>query len=423
LIWKAEDVSEQRLKFAIRASSGQEEMKALCKEFEISRPTGYVWLGRYRECERLRELAEKSRRPHRSPNRTEAAKEQRVIALRQQYPDWGARKIVELLKREQVEIPRITVHRILLRHGLVRDGDRHRAATQRFERESPNQLWQMDFKGMPPTRAHCLPLVILDDHSRYLVGLFETAGTKAEPVRQNLTTVFQRAGLPEAMLMDHGTPWWNMQSYLGWTWLTVWLMKQGIRLYLSGYRHPQTQGKIERCNGSLEAAMMKRPKPEGQSWQAWLDAYRQEHNHVRPHEALQMEVPATRWNPSPRTFQAQPKPWDYPDPTHVRQVRENGGVSVGGHSYFIGRAFIGEKVQLEYLDDRTLVWFCRTLLREIDLRSGTSHPVDPRPLQRARTRGFSEPLSQRGLRPCDPLKPKTNPFLEEQNPSAPAPPV
>jgi transposase InsO family protein len=388
LKWKAENMSEQRMKFAIRASSGQEEMKALCREFEISRPTGYVWRERFRECERIEELREKSRRPHRSPKQTEREIEQRVIALRQQYPDWGAGKLVELLRREQVELPRITVHRILLRNGLVRDQDRHPAATKRFEREAPNQLWQMDFKGMPEKRPGCLPLVVIDDHSRYLLGLFGTTSTKAQPVQESLTLVFQRDGLPEAMLMDHGTPWWNMQSSSGWTWLTVWLMKQGIRLYLSGYRHPQTQGKIERCNGSLEAAMSKRPKPDRQSWQAWLDAYRQEHNHVRPHEALRMDVPAQHWEPSRRAFQQQQKLWEYPDPVHVRKVRENGGVSLRGQSYFVSRAFIGENVQLQLLENRVVVWFCRTLVREFDLQTGTSHPIPEQPMQRARTHGL-----------------------------------
>src|ERR1700724_1801004 len=151
-------MSEQRMKFAIRASSGKEEMKALCREFEISRPTGYVWRERFRECERIEELREKSRRPHRSPKQTAWEIEERGIGLRQQYPDWGAAKLVELLRREQVELPRITVHRILLRNGLVRDRDRHLAATKRFEREAPNQLWQMDFKGMPEKRPGCLPL-------------------------------------------------------------------------------------------------------------------------------------------------------------------------------------------------------------------------------------------------------------------------
>jgi transposase InsO family protein len=387
-MWKAEDMSEQRVKFAIRASSGKEEMKALCQEFEISRPTGYLWLKRYRECERIGELAELSRRPHLSPNRTGAEQEQRVLALRQQYPDWGARKLMELLKREQLELPRITVHRILLRNGLVRDRDRHRAATKRFQREAPNQLWQMDFKGMPDKRRGCLPLVVIDDHSRYLLGLFATTSTQARPVQENLTTVFRRDGLPEAMLMDHGTPWWNMQSAAGWTWLTVWLMRQGIRLHLSGYRHPQTQGKIERCNGSLEAAMAKRPKPAGQSWRSWLEAYRQEHNHVRPHEALQMDVPAQHWKPSPRTFQPQQQPWEYPDPINVRKVRENGGLSLRGQSYFVSRALIGQNVQLEYLQNRLLVWFCRTLVREFDLQTGMSYAVQDQPMQRARTQGL-----------------------------------
>jgi transposase InsO family protein len=387
-MWKAEDVSEQRVKFAIRASSGQEEMKALCREFEISRPTGYVWLKRFRECERIEELREKSRRPHRSPKQTESEVEQRVIALRNRYPDWGAGKLVELLKREQVELPRITAHRILLRHGLVADRDRHRTATKRFQREAPNQLWQMDFKGMPDKRPGCLPLVVLDDHSRYLLGLFDTTSTQAQPVQASLTTVFRRDGLPEAMLMDHGTPWWNMQSSSGWTWLTVWLMKQGIRVYLSGYRHPQTQGKIERCNGSLEAAMSKRPKPAGQSWQSWLDAYRQEHNHVRPHEALRMDVPAQRWAPSPRAFEQENKLWEYSDPVHVRKVRENGGVSWRGQSYFVSRALIGEDVQMEFFENRAIVWFCRTLVREFDLQTGTSHSVPDQPMQRARTQGL-----------------------------------
>jgi transposase InsO family protein len=381
-------LSEQRLKFAVRAHGGAEEMKGLCEEFGISRPTGYLWLKRFRSCERLQELGEMSRRPHRSPHQTEPKIEERVIALRRIFPDWGAAKLVKLLEREHLIVPRITVHRILLRNGLVRDKDRHRAAVQRFERESPNQLWQMDFKGMPSERKACLPLVILDDHSRYLVGLFATMSTQAEPVQISLAKVFGEHGLPDAMLMDHGTPWWNMQSQAGWTWLTVWLMRQGIRLYMSGYRHPQTQGKVERCNGSLEAAMQKRPKPEAQSWQSWLDAYREEHNHVRPHAALKMEVPAKHWKPSSRSFLAEPKTWDYPDPDHVRLVRENGSIGLRGEVYFVSRSLIGEKVQLQFLEDRVLVWFCRTLVREFNLQTKTSLPIDYGQLDHARTHGL-----------------------------------
>lgn len=382
------DVSEQRIKFVIRADSRAEPMKALCQEFGISRPTGYHWLERYQASKGLEELGELSRRPKRSPLQTAGAIEDRVIALRKTYPDWGAAKLVKLLEREGLAVTRITAHRILLRNGLVRDRDRHRAATQRFEKETPNQLWQMDFKGMAESQPDCLPLVILDDHSRYLVGLFAGPGTAAEPVQRSLGQVFTENGLPDAMLMDHGTPWWNMQSARGWTWLTVWLMRQGIRLYMSGYRHPQTQGKVERCNGSLESAMRKRPKPAGQSWQSWLDAYRQEHNHVRPHEALQMDVPAQHWQPSTRRFEPAPKPWDYSEPKNVRQVAQNGGICVAGTSYYLSRALIGERVHLQFADEIVLVWFCRTLVRQFDLRTKESVPLDYGQFDRARTTGL-----------------------------------
>ena len=330
MAWGAKEVSEQRLQFVVRADSGQEEMKSLCREFGISRPTGYAWLQRYRWLEQLQDLGEFSRRPNHSPTETPVAMQQRLVELRQQYPDWGARKLVVLLEREGVLLPKVTAHRILRRQGLLNQGERHRTAAKRFERAAANQLWQMDFKGMPEGRKECLPLVLVDDHSRYLVGLFEMQSTQAEPVRDKLQSTFEHSGVPEAMLMDHGTPWWNAQSQSGWTWLTVWLMRQGIRLYLSGIRHPQTQGKVERLNGSMERAMQKRPKRESQSWQVWLDAHRQEHNHVRPHEALKMDVPAQHWKPSPRPFQRDPPPWNYADTQKVRLVRENGGISLNG---------------------------------------------------------------------------------------------
>jgi len=388
LAWKARDVSNQRIQFVIRAAAGAEPMTRLCEEFEISRPTGYLWLNRYRGCEQIQELKEKSRRPHHSPTRTAAEVEERVKKLREKYPDWGARKLAKLLGREGRSVPRITVHRILLRHGLVRSEDRHRAATQRFERGAPNELWQMDFKGMTKERSKCLPLVILDDHSRYLLGLFATAGTDAEGVQRSLEEIFRESGLPDAMLTDHGTPWWNMKSASGWTWLTVWLMKQGVRIHLSGYRHPQTQGKIERCNGSLEMAMWKRPKDAGQSWQSWFDAYRQEYNHVRPHEALGMDVPAEHWRPSSRCFEPTPKAWDYADPQRVRRVDQSGSISVAGTKYFVSRALVGEAVELQPLEETMLVWFCRTLVAEFNLRTKESSLPNFGQFDQARTQGL-----------------------------------
>src|SRR5207253_2955391 len=153
----------------------------------------------------------------------------------QQRPDWGARKLQVLLEQEGIELPVITVHRILLRHGLVRAQDRDRGAVKRFQRAVPNQLWQMDFKSPVGWEAPVGPLSVVDDHSRYAVALEGTWSSQAEPVRERLEQTFQECGVPEAILMDHGTPWWNMKAITGSTWLTLWLMKQGIRLYFSGY--------------------------------------------------------------------------------------------------------------------------------------------------------------------------------------------
>src|SRR6202522_1775076 len=126
MAWGTRDVSERRLEFVVRASSGEEEMKSLCREFEISRPTGYSWLERYRQCAQLQDLAEISRRPKSSPRETAAAVQRRLLELRRQYPDWGARKLVVLLQREGIALARITAHRILLRQGLIGVQYRHR---------------------------------------------------------------------------------------------------------------------------------------------------------------------------------------------------------------------------------------------------------------------------------------------------------
>ena len=150
-----------------------------------------------------------------------------MVELRQQRPDWGARKLQVVLADEGIHLPVITVHRILLRRGLVRPQDRFRTAVGRFERGAANQLWQMDFKSPVGWDAPVGPLSVLDDHSRYAIALDGTWSTQAAPVKQQLIAAFEQCGMPEEMLMDHGTPWWNMKAVTGWTWLTVWIMRQG----------------------------------------------------------------------------------------------------------------------------------------------------------------------------------------------------
>jgi len=247
------EVQEQRVRFVVEATQKARSFGALCAAYEISRPTGYLWLQGYREFG-VTGIVERSRKPHRSPERTDPELERQVIEVRQRYPDWGARKLKVLLARKGVELPRNTIHRILLRHDLVREEDRQTAATQRFERGQPNELWQMDFKGPKGWPQTVGPLSVLDDYSRYLIALAANGSTHGEAVREQLEEAFQRCGVPEGMLMDHGTPWWSQQAPSRQTRLSLWLMRQGIRLHWSGIRHPQTQGKVERFHAALQRA-------------------------------------------------------------------------------------------------------------------------------------------------------------------------
>jgi len=368
------DVQEQRVRFVVAAARREKAFSALCQEFEISRPTGYLWVRRYQKAG-VGGIAEMSRRPHQSPRRTLAELEQQVVRLRQRYPDWGARKLQTMLAREKVELTHSTIHRILLRRDLVREADRHPPAVQRFERGAPNQLWQMDFKSPIGWNAAVGPLTVLDDHSRYVPVLQALKGARSEWVREQLETAFASCGVPEAMLMDHGVPWWSAGAPTGATGLTIWLMKQGIRLHWSGYRHPQTQGKVERFHGSLERAWQKRGGA-GEDPQAWLDAYRWEHNHVRPHEALGMRTPASVWRRSERRYDPQPPPWDYPAGAKVLKLDGRGKMDAYGIRWAISRALRGERVQLERIGDRVLVYYCRTLIRELDLQNRHSLAVE-----------------------------------------------
>ncbi len=205
------DVEEQKVRFVVAATRQEKSFTALCQEFGISRPTGCLWRKRY-QAAGLAGIAERSRRPRQSPARTTNDLEQCVVEMRKRYPDWGARKLQVLLAREKVNLTRSTIHRILLRHDLVRDPDRHSQATGRLERGTPNELWQMDFKSPRGWNAATGPLSVLDDHSRYLLVLQAVWRTHGELVREQLETAFASCGVPQAMLMDHGIPWWSARA-------------------------------------------------------------------------------------------------------------------------------------------------------------------------------------------------------------------
>jgi transposase InsO family protein len=206
--WQEVSVMDQREAFVRLASLEGANRRELCRRFSIHPDTGYKWLRRRAAGET--ELTDHSRRPHRSPNQTDAALEAKVLAVRDAHPAWGARKLAACLKRENIAPPAAsTVHAILRRNDRVTETAGQGAPLTRFEKAAPNLLWQMDFKGWVKLTngTRCHPLTVVDDHSRYLVNLTACANQTEETVRGHLETAFRHHGLPEAMFVDNGSPW------------------------------------------------------------------------------------------------------------------------------------------------------------------------------------------------------------------------
>lgn len=371
------DMKESRMRFVVRSASGSESLSALCREFKISRPTGRKWRDRYLVCGNLSELAELSRRPRRSPRRSSAELEQQVVELRKRY-GWGARKLNKLLAESGVSCPATTVHRILKRHGLVKL-EAPRPSLQRFERGRPNELWQMDFKGALNSGdgGVCEPLSILDDHSRYAVGLHALDELRRAPIQECLERTFEEAGVPEEVLTDRGPQWFSAHSEHGLTGLSVWLIKQGIVLHRGRPRHPQTQGKVERFHGAIEAALRHRGAPaEAAGWAAWLAEFRSEYNEVRPHEALEMKRPAECWTRSEKRYDRSPPEWEYAEGAELKRLNGAGCLWEQGRHWFVCEALAGEQVALERLPLRTIaVRFRQMYIRELDLEAGRTRPL------------------------------------------------
>src|SRR5262245_1603547 len=245
--WRELSIMDQREEFVRLAMVPGANHSELCLRFGISRAKGYKWLDRY-EAEGRAGLADRSRRPHASPTRTPAAVEAGVLRIRAESNNaWGGRKIAHVLKRRLDRVPASTITAILRRHGKLEDRrHQHPGPYQRFERATPNDLWQMDFKGdFAIGRGRCHPLTVLDDHSRYALGIVACSNEQDGTTRQCLVAIFRRYGLPLAMLMDNGSPWGNTSGERH-TIFTVWLMRLGIKVSHGRPYHPQTQGKDER---------------------------------------------------------------------------------------------------------------------------------------------------------------------------------
>jgi transposase InsO family protein len=299
--------------------------------------------------------------------------EQKVIWVRQRHPAWGARKIRYRLLAMGIEgVPASsTVHAILVRHGWIdpKESAKHRAF-QRFEHEAPNRLWQMDFKGdFATAQGRCYPLTVLDDHSRFAVGLQACANQQTSTVKERLSAIFRRYGLPDRMTMDNGSPWGSDAEHR-YTPLTAWLIRLEVGVSHSRPYHPQTQGKDERFHRTLGLELLKdRSFRDLGQLQRSFDDWRHLYNLERPHEALGMAVPASRYQPSPRAFPETLPPILYNSQDIVRKVQQGGEIWFRGRPFKIGNAFYGYPVALRPspLDGVFLVFFCRQQVASINL--------------------------------------------------------
>jgi transposase InsO family protein len=300
-----------------------------------------------------------------------------VLAVRDEK-GWGADKIAYVLKQEGTVLPAITIHRILKRHGRIKPESAVRLTGKRFARGSCNELAQMDFKGdyRLAGGGKCYPLTLIDDCSRYLLGLWPLPSLDGTGVYRVLKRHFQQVGVPQEMLMDHGSTWYSNNTEHGLTWLCIWLLKQGITIRYSGVHHPQTQGKVERFHRTLKERTEHRGAPRTMSeWRRWAKQVRQEYNEQRPHEALGMRPPVEVYSrENLRPYQEHPREWEY-DGGEVRRLDNEGGFTKYGTWYFVCQALRKELVRVDEFDGKLTVTFRHLTIREIDLHTLRSTAV------------------------------------------------
>jgi transposase InsO family protein len=372
--WKENTTMSLRTDFIEQVQIEGANFSALCRTYGISRKTGYKWLQRERELGAAG-LADHSRRPHHSPEQTPAEMEAQVLAVRERHPVWGGRKIRRVLRNTgEAGVPAAsTITAILRRADKIdpQEAQKHQPV-QRFERQQPNELWQMDFKGYYALSAggYCHPLTVIDDHSRFLVGLKACPNETHLIVQAQLTAIFEEVGLPERMLMDNGAPWGD-DLYSRHTIFTAWLLRLGIAVSHGRPYHPQTQGKDERLNRTLLAEVItQHAMATLADSQLHFDEWRVIYNTLRPHDALHLDTPATHYQPSPRLFPAILPPVTYPTEDVIRKVDAAGKIYFAGRKIHVGRAFYHQPVAVRPMqtDGQFAVFYCLQQVARFDLR-------------------------------------------------------
>ncbi|MCA1835654.1 MAG: integrase core domain-containing protein [Actinobacteria bacterium] len=380
--WKECSVMEERMRFVLRRLDG-EPMSELCREFGISRKTGYKIFDRYQH-HGLEAVSDRSRRPVRYANQLPGPIERMIVAAKQDKPHWGARKIRELLVRRlagDVRVPaRSTIHAVLDRHGLVARIRRRRRATGTplSQGLKPNDLWCADFKGefKLGNGRYCYPLTVTDHASRYLLLCEALESTREETAITAFEQLFKERGLPGAIRSDNGVPFASPNGLYNLSKMSVWWLRLGIEIERIKPGRPQQNGRHERMHLTLKKEAT---RPAGSNFlqqQARFDAFTAEFNDERPHEALDMKVPAEAYDLSTRAYQGLPE-LDYP--LHDKDVTVTccGRICMHRKKINISTVLAGQRLGIKEVDDGIwLVSFLHYDLGYIDLEQQTLQTLD-----------------------------------------------
>lgn len=349
--------SRRRLVYEVRVCGLS--LSEACRRAGVTRKTGRKWMLRSDE-QGIENLAELSRAPKSVWGRTPQEIQDVLVCYRLQYPEWGARKLVTLMQSELgIHLPSRTAEHILRREGLT-SATAKAAEPVRFERESCGALLQMDFKGLPQTAPYEL-LTVLDDYGRFCFRFEPVPDKTAHSVKTVLWEMFGEHGLPESMLMDNGDCWGSVSKFP--TAFEVWLMKLGIKPIHGRPRHPQTQGKVERFHGTAKRELKAQlVQPSVEEARVVLGSFVDRYNWIRPHDALGLATPGSRYTPFERKRPASLPEHHIPEGAQTRKVDQEGFISYKGRHYRVGKGLNGERLVIQDEDLGTTLSFANITL-------------------------------------------------------------
>jgi transposase InsO family protein len=378
--WKECRPMDERLRFIARLLEG-EKMAPLCREFGISRVTGYKIFNRYKECG-LDALNDRSRRPYRQANKLPFQIERSILGIKREHPSWGAPKIRDKLIRQypMVKPPAIsTVHAVLDRNGLVkrRKRRRHKAeGTTLVAAHAPNGLWCADYKGefMLGNKQYCYPLTITDYRSRYLLACEGLKSTRSELAFSVFEEAFKEYGLPNAIRTDNGGPFASANALFGLSRLSVWWLRLGIQLQRIKPGNPQQNGRHERMHLTLKKEATKPASFNSLQQQERFDRFVKVYNNERPHQALGGAYPGEVYTPSARVYEPPPPP-DYPFHDRTVSVTRCGRICFAKRKINLSTAFAGQTVGIREVADQ--IWVVSFMHYDLGFFDNEKGRVEP----------------------------------------------